>query len=90
MARPGTWAGAMACIARRQREDPDDRELLHRAREQLIQSWEEVLIVEGSQKLVESAGRYADPFARGPSTAFSWQQPRFFGTAPTNRSLRMF
>lgn len=31
-----TWAEAMAGIARRQREDPDGRELLHRAREQLI------------------------------------------------------
>jgi predicted nucleic acid-binding protein len=58
-----TWAEAMAGIARRQREDPDDAEPLDRAREQLIQSWEEFLIVEVSQKLVESAGRYADAFA---------------------------
>ncbi len=58
-----TWAEAIAGIARRQRDDPDDAEPLDRAREQLIESWEEFLIVEVSQKLVESAGRYADAFA---------------------------
>lgn len=58
-----TWAEAMAGIARRQREDPDDAEPLERAREQLILSWEECTIVEVSQKVVETAGRYADAFA---------------------------
>lgn len=58
-----TWAEAMAAMARRQREDPVSSEDLDQARQQLIQVWEQCSIVEVSQNLVESAGRYADAFA---------------------------
>jgi predicted nucleic acid-binding protein len=58
-----TWAEAMAAMARRQREDPVSSEDLEQARQQLIQVWEHCSIVEVSQNLVESAGRYADAFA---------------------------
>ena len=58
-----TWAEAMAGIARRQRDDPDDADLLEQARQELILNWQRCSIVEVSQKLVESAGRFADIFA---------------------------
>lgn len=58
-----TWAEAMAGLARRQREHPEDTEALEQARQQLIVSWEHCTIVEVTQRLVETAGRFADGFA---------------------------
>ncbi|MCP9917766.1 type II toxin-antitoxin system VapC family toxin [Cyanobium sp. ATX 6F1] len=58
-----TWAEVMAGMARRQREVPGDAVMLEQAREQLIQSWPLCTIVEVSQSLVETAGRFADVFA---------------------------
>jgi predicted nucleic acid-binding protein len=58
-----TWAEAMAGMARRLREQPKDAEVLEQARQQLIQSWPHCTIVEVSQQLVETAGRFADAFA---------------------------
>ena len=58
-----TWAEAMAALARLQREDPVSDEDLEQARQHLIQSWTTFSIVEVSQPLVETAGRFADAFA---------------------------
>ncbi len=58
-----SWAEAMAALARRQREDPISSDDLEQARQHLIQSWRTFIIVEVSQSLVESAGRFADVFA---------------------------
>ena len=58
-----TWAEAMAALARLQREDPVSDEDLEQARQHLIQSWKTFTIVEVSQPLVETAGRFADAFA---------------------------
>ena len=58
-----TWAEAMAGLARRQREHPQDAEALEQARQQLVLSWEHCTIVEVTQRLVETAGRFADGFA---------------------------
>ncbi|MCX5932765.1 MAG: type II toxin-antitoxin system VapC family toxin [Cyanobacteria bacterium] len=53
----------MAGMARRQREVPRDAAMLEQGRAQLIQSWPLCMIVEVSQSLVETAGRFADVFA---------------------------
>ena len=58
-----TWAEAMAAMARRQREDPASSSDLEQARQLLIRTWAQFVIVEISQRLVEAAGRYADAFA---------------------------
>ncbi|MEB3194623.1 MAG: type II toxin-antitoxin system VapC family toxin [Cyanobacteriota bacterium] len=58
-----SWAETMAALARRQREDPISSDDLEQARQHLIQSWQTFTIVEVSQPLVESAGRFADVFA---------------------------
>ena len=58
-----TWAEAMAGLARRQREHPEGAEALEQACQQLILSWEHCTIVEVTQRLVETAGRFADGFA---------------------------
>jgi predicted nucleic acid-binding protein len=58
-----SWAETMAALARRQREDPTSSDDLEQARQQLIQAWQTFTIVEVSQPLVESAGRFADVFA---------------------------
>ena len=57
-----TWAEAMAGLARRQREDPASGDDLEQARQHLNQAWQSFTIVEVSQKLVETAGRFADAF----------------------------
>ena len=57
-----SWAESMAALARRQREDPISSEDLDQARQSLIQYWQSFTIVEVSQPLVESAGRFADVF----------------------------
>jgi predicted nucleic acid-binding protein len=58
-----SWAETMAALARRQREDPTSSDDLEQARQHLIQAWQTFTIVEVSQPLVESAGRFADVFA---------------------------
>ena len=58
-----TWAEAIAAMARRQREDPMSGNNIDQARERLIQNWNDLTIVEVSQNLVETAGRFADGFA---------------------------
>ena len=58
-----SWAESMAALARLQREDPVNNEDLEQARQQLIQCWQTFTIVEVSQPLVETAGRFADVFA---------------------------
>jgi hypothetical protein len=58
-----TWAEAMAAMARRQREDPMSEDDIDQARGRLIQNWNDMTIVEVSQNLVETAGRFADGFA---------------------------
>ena len=58
-----SWAETMAALARRQREDPISSDDLEQARQHLIQSWKTFTIVEVSQPLVETAGRFADIFA---------------------------
>ena len=58
-----TWAEAMAAMARRQREDPMSGNNIDLARGRLIQNWNDLTIVEVSQNLVETAGRFADGFA---------------------------
>lgn len=58
-----SWAETMAALSRRQREDPNSTEDLEQARQHLIQSWNTFTIVEVSQPLVETAGRFADVFA---------------------------
>lgn len=58
-----SWAEAMAGLARRQRDDPASGDDLELARQHLITSWPSFAIVEVSQVLVETAGRFADAFA---------------------------
>ena len=58
-----SWAETMAALARRQREDPISSDDLEQARQHLIQSWKTFTIVEVSQPLVETAGRFAEVFA---------------------------
>ena len=58
-----SWAETMAALARRQREDPISSDDLEQARQHLIHAWRTFTIVEVSQPLVESAGRFADVFA---------------------------
>lgn len=58
-----TWAEAMAAMARRQREDPISADDIDQARQQLAQHWNHFSIVEVTQRLVETAGRFADGFA---------------------------
>ncbi len=58
-----SWAEAMAGMARRQREDPISSDNLELARQHLITCWPSFAIVEISQTLVETAGRFADAFA---------------------------
>lgn len=58
-----TWAEAMAAMARRQREDSLSVIEVDQARERLNTLWSSFTIVEVSQRLVETAGRFADVFA---------------------------
>ena len=58
-----SWAETMAALARLQREEPINNDDLEQARQQLIQCWTTFTIVEVSQPLVETAGRFADVFA---------------------------
>jgi predicted nucleic acid-binding protein len=58
-----TWAEAMAGMARRQRDDPTSGDDIEQARQRLIDRWDHFTIVEVSQRLVETAGRFADVFS---------------------------
>ena len=58
-----TWAEAMAAMARRQRDDPTSADEIENARQRLSMLWSSFTIIEVSQILVESAGRFADGFA---------------------------
>jgi predicted nucleic acid-binding protein len=58
-----TWAEVMAGMARRQRDDPISGDDIEQARQRLIDRWENFTIVEVSQRLVETAGRFADVFS---------------------------
>jgi predicted nucleic acid-binding protein len=58
-----TWAEAVAAMARRQREDPTSADEIESARQRFSMLWSSFTIVEVSQKLVETAGRFADGFA---------------------------
>jgi len=58
-----SWAEAMAVLARLRRDDPVNDDDLEQARQHLIQAWQSFTIVEVSQPLVETAGRFADVFA---------------------------
>ncbi|MBM5799679.1 MAG: type II toxin-antitoxin system VapC family toxin [Cyanobacteria bacterium K_DeepCast_35m_m2_023] len=58
-----SWAEAMAALARLRRDDPVNDHDLEQARQHLIQAWQCFTIVEVSQPLVETAGRFADVFA---------------------------
>jgi predicted nucleic acid-binding protein len=53
----------MSALAHLQLEDSICEEDLEQARQQLIQSWEGFTIVEVTQPLVATAGRFADAFA---------------------------
>ena len=53
----------MATLSRLQREDPISNEDLEQARQHLIQSWKTFTLVEVTQPVVETAGRFADVFA---------------------------
>lgn len=70
-----TWAEAMAAMARRQREDPVSADAIEQARQRLNQLWTFFAIVEVSQDLVETAGRFADGFALRVTTACNWLPP---------------
>jgi hypothetical protein len=54
----------MAAIARRQRDDPISSDAIDQARQLLIENWNQFIVVEVRQALVEAAGRFADAFAR--------------------------
>jgi predicted nucleic acid-binding protein len=58
-----SWAETMSALAHFQLENPIGDDYLEQARQQLIQSWESFTIVEITQPLVETAGRFADAFA---------------------------
>ena len=74
-----SWAETMAALARLQREDPVCNEDVEQARQHLIQSWKTFTIVEVSQPLVETAGRFADVFAlRG------YDSVQLAGSAPSS------
>ncbi|MFB1502193.1 MULTISPECIES: type II toxin-antitoxin system VapC family toxin [unclassified Thiocapsa] len=57
------WAEAMAALARRAREFPDDVDVIETVRCRLRTDWSEYAIAEVTQALVELAGEYADTFA---------------------------
>lgn len=58
-----SWAESMAAFARRVREQPSDAVAIELVRAQLRADWQDFLLIEVSQSLVELAGDYADTFA---------------------------
>ena len=57
------WVEAMAAMARRGREIPEDADVLDLARARLRDHWQSFIVVEVSQPVVEQAGEFADTFA---------------------------
>ena len=57
------WAEAMAALARRAREVPEDSPIIDQIRSCLQAHWKSYAIVEITQSLVKLAGEYADTFA---------------------------
>lgn len=57
------WAEAMAALARRVRESPVDETAIQQARGRLRGHWNQYLVVEASQVVVEQAGELAETFA---------------------------
>jgi predicted nucleic acid-binding protein len=50
-------------MARRQRDDPSSSDAIDQARLLLSEIWGQLIVVEVTQRLVETAGRFADGFA---------------------------
>jgi predicted nucleic acid-binding protein len=57
------WAEAHAAFARREREVPEDAQVLELAKAALAADWPHFVVVDINQALVERAGEYADTFA---------------------------
>lgn len=57
------WAEYHAALARRSRMVPEDDDALDQARNALAADWEEFLIIELSQPVVELAGDHAELYA---------------------------
>lgn len=57
------WAEMMAALARRGRENPGDSAVIDAVRNRLRNDWDDYVVMEITQSLVELAGDYADTFA---------------------------
>jgi uncharacterized protein len=57
------WAEMMAALARRGRENPADSAVIEAVRTRLRNDWDDYVVMEITQSLVELAGDYADTFA---------------------------
>ena len=57
------WAEFHAALARRARLVPADESALEQARAALVSQWQNLLVVEVSQRVVELAGEHADLYA---------------------------
>lgn len=57
------WAEFHAAVARRSRMAPEDQHPLDQARNALATDWEDFLVVEVSQPVVELAGEHAELYA---------------------------
>ena len=58
-----TYAEAMAAFSRRQREEPSDAALVEKSKQKLSVDWNEFVVVEITQPLVELAADFAETFA---------------------------
>lgn len=58
-----SWAEAMAAMARRVRETPQDAAIINLAQQRFKTQWNHFAIAEVTQTLVDLAGNYADTFA---------------------------
>jgi predicted nucleic acid-binding protein len=57
------YAEAMAAFSRRQREEPSDAALIEKSKHKLSTDWNEFVVVEITQPLVELAADLAETFA---------------------------
>ena len=57
------WAEYHAALARRSRTAPEDENALDKARNALTTDWDDFLVMEVSQPVVELAGEYAELYA---------------------------
>ena len=69
------WAEFHAALARRARMVPADESALEQARAALVSQWQNFLVVEVSQRVVELAGEHADLYALRPTTPSSSPPP---------------